>query len=213
MSSVVEHLMTVTRITDFTAWDLRNEFSDWETAYLWFGFEPNYSANYPDHPSNVIGLRAALGEAVQRRELVSQVEEDRSGRYIYHDKWGRERGIYVAYPPNAARYSRQALKQWAERKGQRPLFLFPEDRQETKKPTASPSDATLGAQRREQLKQFAAKNQDRQSERANEWARWEAEAQRIQAQSPRRLSKTELAKRVKASLGLTDAVDTIRQRI
>lgn len=118
--------MTVTRITDFTPWDLRNEFTDWETAYLWFGFEPNYSGKYTDHPSNVIGLRAALSEAVQRGELPSRTEDD-SGRRVYHDKWGRERGVYV-FAPATTWYSRQALRQWAERKGQRPLFLFPEDR-------------------------------------------------------------------------------------
>lgn len=142
--------MTVTRITDFTPWDLREEFSDWEAAYLWFGFEPNYSAATEEHPSNVIALRAALAEAVERGELQSR-SENRSGRYAFEDQWGRARGVYAVYP-TVVRYSRQALKRWAERKGQRPLFLFLEDRQ-----APAPAAEIANVVRREQGKRAAIK--------------------------------------------------------
>lgn len=111
--------MTVHRITDFTPWDLRDQFSDYETAYLWLGFEPNYSN---EHPSNVIGLRLAFSEAQSRGELRNQTP---SYERTYHDKWGRERGVFIG---TTTHYSRHELKRYAERKGQRPLFLFPEDR-------------------------------------------------------------------------------------
>ena len=117
--STLREIMTVHRITDFTVWDLRQEFKDHEAAYLWLGLEPNYDI---DHPGSVVSMRAALGEAVQRGELAARND---SGNYVYYNKWGRERSMYVQYPTY---YSRNALRQWAERKGQRPLFLFPEDR-------------------------------------------------------------------------------------
>lgn len=125
--------MTVHRITDFTPWDLRDQFSDYETAYLWLGFEPNYSN---EHPSNVIGLRLAFSEAERRGELRNQTP---SYRQTYHDKWGRERGVFVG---TETHYSRHELKRYAERKGQRPLFLFPEDR-----PTPSTELLSKDAQR------------------------------------------------------------------
>lgn len=112
--------MTVHRITDFTVWDLRQEFKSHEAAYLWLGLEPNYDI---DHPGCVVSMCAALSEAAQRGELAARND---SGNYVYYNKWGRERSMYVQYPTY---YSRNALRQWAERKGQRPLFLFPEDRE------------------------------------------------------------------------------------
>jgi len=111
--------MTVHRITDFSLWDLRDQFSDYEAAYLWLGFEPSYSN---EHPSNVIGLRLALSEAQQRGELRDQTP---SYRHVSYDKWGRERGMFVAM---STHYSRLNLRRYAEHQHQRPLFLFPEDR-------------------------------------------------------------------------------------
>lgn len=131
--------MTVHRITDFSLWDLRDQFSDYEAAYLWLGFEPSYSN---EHPSNVIGLRLALSEAQQRGELRDQTP---SYRHVSYDKWGRERGMFVAM---STHYSRQDLRQFAEASNQRPLFLFPEDRQSLihpENPTVSPSNTPESA--------------------------------------------------------------------
>lgn len=112
--------MTAERITDFSLWDLQEEFNDYEVAYLWLDLEPSYGN---DHPSKVIGFRNALSQAKSRGELDCR---DNSGRHIYRDKYGRECGMFVQDIP---RYQRQSLRNWAEKKGQRPLFLFPEFRE------------------------------------------------------------------------------------
>lgn len=111
--------MTAERITDFSLWDIHEEFDDYQVAYLWLGLEPSYGN---DHPSNVISFRHALSEAKSRGEVDCR---DNSGRHSYRDKFGRERGMFAQDIP---RYQRQSLRNWAERIGQRPLFLFPEYR-------------------------------------------------------------------------------------
>lgn len=98
--------MTITRITDFTAWDLLDEFTPNEAAYLWFEAEPNHGIG--GHSGTILSLMNTLGSAIDRGELSARKGNPRlwSGPYI----------------------QRESLRQWAERKGQRPLFLFPEDR-------------------------------------------------------------------------------------
>lgn len=80
-------------------------------------------------------------------------------------------------------------------------------------PVVSQSDATLGAQRREQLRKLASDNQERKMEREAEWELWRAEARRIKAQHSRQLSKSALAPLIKKSLKLPDSISTIRQKI
>ncbi|MCB1770972.1 MAG: hypothetical protein KDJ31_14945 [Candidatus Competibacteraceae bacterium] len=92
--------MEANRITDFTHWNLRDNFNDYESAYLWLGLEPNYNN---DHPSAVTGMRLTLAEAQRRGELTNQSRIPLTS------------------------YSRQDLKQYAERHNQRPLFLFLDD--------------------------------------------------------------------------------------
>ena len=73
------------------------------------------------------------------------------------------------------------------------------------------SDAAFGAQQREQRKELARSNK---SARQIEWERWKVEGQRIQSGiTERKLTKPELARRIKKSLNLPDSVHTIRQRI
>lgn len=90
---------------------------------------------------------------------------------------------------------------------------FPESADTQPPSNPCPSDASLGAQRRKELQAFAARNTERSVDRLAEWQRWGDEAARIQNRCARSLSDRQLAERIKVSLGLPDAVSTIRQRI
>lgn len=131
--------MTDQRITDFAVWDIQDEFTPNEAAYLWLGLEPSHAIG--GHPAKVISLSNTLSSEVQKGALPARQGDPRL--------W---EGPYI---------KRESLKAWAERKGQQPLFLFPECRQTIsvsengqqdlppKSPPVSLSDIALGAQRRE----------------------------------------------------------------
>lgn len=129
--------MTATRITDFSIWDLRNKFTEDETAHLWLGLEPNYKLASWELPNSVRAVSLALTEAKDRGALVAQIEGQT--RHVYWDKWGGEHTIFNAWGEKTY-YTRQALRSWAEQTGQRPLFLFPEDR-----PQATPSTVEMAS--------------------------------------------------------------------
>jgi hypothetical protein len=59
---------------------------------------------------------------------------------------------------------------------------------------------------------IARANVERDTARAAEWRRWQAEAERISAHNPK-LKRTPVAARVKQSLGLSDHPKTIARRI
>ncbi|HPE72644.1 MAG TPA: hypothetical protein PK018_10845 [Candidatus Competibacter sp.] len=131
--------MTVHRITDFSLLDLRDQFSDIEAAYLWLGFEPSHSN---DHPDNVLFMLGTLRHAEEKGIVTNQTPMRRE---VIHDKWGKEHKFNVFL---GAHYSRQDLRQFAEASNQRPLFLFPEDRQSLihpENPTVSPSNTPESA--------------------------------------------------------------------
>ena len=110
--------MTVTRITDFTPWDLRNEFTDWETAYLWLDLEPTYSK---PHPDRVIAMHAALSEVVRDALLVSMVE-DETGKVTF-----RIPKRFSVTETERIILQRQELIRFAIKTRHYPLFLFQED--------------------------------------------------------------------------------------
>lgn len=139
--------MTVTRITDFSVWDLRSRFTEYETAYLWLGLEPDYKKSSWDHPNSVCAVLSAITEAKNRGELTVQIEG--KTRHVYVDKWDCERVIVDPWGETIY-YTRQVLRCWADQIGQRPLFLFPEDRS-----VAMPSE-TLTKLRSEEGKQAAS---------------------------------------------------------
>ncbi len=75
------------------------------------------------------------------------------------------------------------------------------------------SDTALGRARREQLTAFTNNSKENSQARQEEWKRWRSEAERIQGTSQRKLSKSELARRVKKNLKLPDSIRTIRAHI
>lgn len=75
------------------------------------------------------------------------------------------------------------------------------------------SDAALGRARREQLRSFAERSEDRGNEREPEWERWRAKAAEIQAGRTRKASKRKLAQLVKDALSLPDSPETIRKKL
>lgn len=78
-------------------------------------------------------------------------------------------------------------------------------------------DAELGQKRREQQRKFArAKGQELKAERKPEWERWRAEAARLIKLNPHLGlpgKKSELARKVKKALSLSDSERVIRLRI
>lgn len=102
--------MTVDSITDFTAWDLRDHFSDIEAAYLWKVLQP------PLRPDNWIGDKEHDPDIVLIMSFLHDAETD-----------GLLRTCWVSsYRPY---YSRQDLMRYAAFHCQFPPFLFPEYRQ------------------------------------------------------------------------------------
>lgn len=112
--------MEANRITDFFVWDLRRIFTAHEVAYLWFGLQPNYGN---DHPGNITSFVLALSETQLRSELLLTGD---TGRRYYTDSHGKRMEAWVQESPD---YERASLRSWAERIGQKPLFLFPEYRE------------------------------------------------------------------------------------
>ena len=119
--------MEANKITDFFVWDLRRIFTAHEVAYLWFGLQPHYGN---DHPGNITSFVLALSETQLRSELLLTGD---TGRRYYTDNRGKRMEAWVKQSPD---YERESLRSWAERIGQKPLFLFPECR----KPLPLPLD-------------------------------------------------------------------------
>ena len=79
----------------------------------------------------------------------------------------------------------------------------------------SGTDTRLGYQRRNQLTEFGQQQgTDKHEKRAREWEKWREEGDRIVERNPRLAkNKSEIARRIKKNLNLTDAERTIRDRI
>lgn len=75
------------------------------------------------------------------------------------------------------------------------------------------SDASLGRAYRERLQSFANRNNEISEDRQEQWASWKAEGERIQKGRQNKLSKLQLASRIKEALKLPDKIGTIRKRI
>jgi hypothetical protein len=88
--------------------------------------------------------------------------------------------------------------------------LIPKSDSTNEVSTVCLSDSAFGAQQREQRQRLAQSNQ---AARQLEWGKWRAEGQRIQSLSERKMSKSELANKIKKSLKLPDSENTIRQKI
>lgn len=78
----------------------------------------------------------------------------------------------------------------------------------------SGKDTRLGYQRRNQLTEFGKRRgADKHEERAKEWARWGKERDRMLESGPRLTNKSEIARRIKKNLNLTETIQTIRKHI
>ena len=78
----------------------------------------------------------------------------------------------------------------------------------------SGTDARLGYQRRNQLKEFGQQQgTDKHEKRAKEWEKWRKERDRILEGNPRLANKSEIARRIKKNLNLTETIQTISKKI
>jgi hypothetical protein len=110
--------------TDLSIWGLKKEFTINELAHLWFGIDP-YNLHRFELPGETIakirGMRRILQEAVKRGEL-------RFKGLTWRDIANAPTGWTGAkILPETNTIDREEITVWAEKNGERPWFLFPED--------------------------------------------------------------------------------------
>ncbi len=106
-------------ITDFSLWDLREEFDIYDSAKLWFNIDPH--AEYDEIPqemkSNIKLMSSVLKEAIINERIKRENIILSNGVRRFE-----ERLIHLM------KISRKGLIQFAESINQKPSFLFPEER-------------------------------------------------------------------------------------
>ncbi|WP_295393592.1 hypothetical protein [uncultured Thiodictyon sp.] len=114
---------------DYLVWDTYDEFTAHQAAYLWLDKEPELD---PEKTAgDAFAVLQAIYDAVERREITSGIRDTRA---MYAAKgWAdpyehKIVTIDVEYWTGRLVLSRIALRKWAEKTRQRPLFLFQEDR-------------------------------------------------------------------------------------
>lgn len=138
---------------DWSVYDLQDEFTTEEVAYLWIEKEPQYK--FCGHPPAVTNLIKTLNLAIDRGELRAK-ESGGYERIAFDDElslsgFGSPQygGIYT---PTQYHVTRHDLRQWAERRGQYPAFLF----QDRREPASASCNATSGDWRAEALSAVGA---------------------------------------------------------
>ena len=113
---------------DFKHWDLVQHFTVRQAASLWCDLEPGQSdlLSRVDHPE-IVAIEQLLVSAVQRGKLPSTFPY---GPYPQSDKW------------LLSTVTRADLKSYAEHIGERPKFLFPDERNRSKEKSSVATEAT-----------------------------------------------------------------------
>lgn len=113
---------------DYKVWDLENEFSPIIAACLWCDIDPNKESNSASLKNKVLKMQEILEKAAQNGTLscvwpqgVPCLPRGAKNSYDTCRKLGRE-----------LKFDRVNLKAYAESIGQRPLFIFSEDRRSDK---------------------------------------------------------------------------------
>ncbi|HXI87408.1 MAG TPA: hypothetical protein VNH64_08115 [Parvularculaceae bacterium] len=99
---------------DFVKWDKRDKFTINEVAYLWYGREPVATNQYGRYWSHDI---QQLHDELNHRFFIEKAFEGQTTSEV-GDGSGKENH----WIPRAA------LIKWAKERGERPAFLFPEER-------------------------------------------------------------------------------------
>lgn len=102
---------------DYVALDLRTFFTPSEAAMAWCEIT-NVTV---DNQHNYQHVLHEISEAIRLEELPAQIP------VTHHDDWITEQTRTKRHP-DRAKIAREDLKRWAEARGQKPKFLFPEMR-------------------------------------------------------------------------------------
>lgn len=106
---------------DYTIWDLRNEFTIAEAAFLWFDVNPKTPKAELQRLPDAVKVKikemfSLLTEAGERKQIAGITWDN-----PFHAALGANMDIHTL--------SRGGLRGYAKRLDQRPLFLFPEARE------------------------------------------------------------------------------------
>lgn len=101
---------------DYSVWDLKDEFTFNESAHLWYEIDP--STHPSDAPNETIIKIKTFYNVLHEMALNSKIG---GVTFIYHP---RPKGLEVA-----DKLTRTGLKELAVYIGQKPKFLFPEERE------------------------------------------------------------------------------------
>lgn len=102
---------------DYVALDLRTFFTPSEAAMAWC----EITTVTVDNQHNFQHVLHEISEAIRLEELPAQIP------VTHHDDWITEQPRTKRHP-DRAKIAREDLKRWAEARGQKPKFLFPEMR-------------------------------------------------------------------------------------
>jgi hypothetical protein len=103
---------------DYVALDLRTFFSPSEAAMAWCEITNVTTQNQHNYQH----VLHEISEAIRLEELPAQIP------VTHHDDWITEQTRTKRHP-DRAKIAREDLKRWAEARGQKPKFLFPEMRE------------------------------------------------------------------------------------
>jgi hypothetical protein len=118
---------------DYSIWDMREEFPLEIAACLWLDNEPGEYAYSSDTDPKYMAIKSVLLEAINNNQLPCKLkrvrqEEHKSNFHKQLDAFvgsmGSEEPVYCDF----LFIARDELKKWAEKKGNKPKFLFPEMR-------------------------------------------------------------------------------------
>jgi hypothetical protein len=107
---------------DYTFWDGQEEFSQLVAAALCCDIEPEYWTRENPVPPKLREMEKRILQEVKYRDT-SRTER------VWNQNWREWRTHHIQ---GERFFGRTKLKTWAETKGLRPPFLFPEDRNESK---------------------------------------------------------------------------------
>lgn len=106
---------------DYNVWDLKDAFSCLEAAYLWCGVDPNKVEEEDYHNFNP-NLKKQIVKRAKIFEMAAHEE-----KLTYNAKITMRDARRIKCAP-IQKFTRGSFRSYAENIGQRPLFLFPEDR-------------------------------------------------------------------------------------
>ncbi|CAG1005533.1 hypothetical protein MTYP_03267 [Methylophilaceae bacterium] len=106
---------------DYEMWDLKDAFSCLEAAYLWCGVDP-YKVEEEDYNNFNSNLKRQIEKKAKVFELAAQEE-----KLTYDDKITMRDARRIKCAP-IPKFTRVSFRKYADGIGQRPHFLFPEDR-------------------------------------------------------------------------------------